>query len=70
MQEWWEKHFELMIECGLKRNDIADIINKSHLKLRDGVVDFLTLLNTENIPLIIISAGAIGDAIPIFLAKN
>lgn len=70
MIDWWRKHFQLMIECGLRKSDIQDVIEKSHLKLRNGVSDFLKVLHEKNIPIIIISAGAIGDAIPLFLEKN
>lgn len=70
MKEWWIKHFNLMIECWLRQDDIRDVIEKSHLKLRKFAVQTLRLLNEKNIPVIIISAGAIGDAIPIFLEKN
>ena len=34
MTEWWNKHFELMIECGLKMSDIEDVLVKSHLQFR------------------------------------
>lgn len=70
MLEWWRKHFELMIECGLHRSDICDVIEKSHLKLRNWVKECLEFLNERGVPFIIISAGAIGDAIPLFLEKN
>ncbi len=70
MLEWWRKHFELMIECWLQKSDISDVIDKSHLKLRNGVKECLEFLNQRRIPFIIISAGAIGDAIPLFLEKN
>lgn len=70
MLEWWRKHFELMIECWLHKSDISDVIEKSHLKLRNWVKECLEFLNERGIPSIIISAGAIGDAIPLFLEKN
>lgn len=70
MQEWWRKHFELMIEYGLTKADIADVIETSHLSLREYVPETLRFLAENNIPVIIISAGAIGDAIPMFLEKN
>lgn len=70
MLEWWRKHFELMIECWLHKSDISDVIEKSHLKLRNWVKECLEFLNVRGIPFIIISAGAIGDAIPLFLEKN
>lgn len=35
MTAWWNKHFELMIECGLKISDIEDVLAESHLQFRD-----------------------------------
>lgn len=68
MAQWWHEHFSLMIECWLKKSDIHDIIQKSHLKLRDHVDVTLQLLRNNAVPFIIISAGAIGEAIPLFLS--
>ena len=70
MKIWWYEHFSLMIECGLKKDDIFDVIKKSHLKLRDYVDVTLQLLKKNDVPFIIISAGAIGEAIPLFLASQ
>lgn len=70
MRVWWQKHFSLMIECWLKKDDVFDVIKKSHLKLRNHVDSTLQLLRDYSIPCIIISAGAIGEAIPLFLSWN
>jgi phosphoserine phosphatase len=70
MSEWWQKHFELMIECGLTKTDVESITEKSHLELRPKVAETLQLLNEHNIPVVIISASAIGEAVPLFLTKN
>jgi len=70
MRQWWDKHDRLLIESGLSKNDLADIVANGHLKFRDGAMEFLTLLNEKNIPLIIMSASGCGDAIPIFFEKN
>lgn len=67
MKIWWEKHFSLMIECGLKKADVFDVIKESYLRLRRHVDTCLQILRNNNIPVIIISAWAIGDAIPFFL---
>lgn len=68
MEAWWYEHFSLMIECGLKKQDIYDVIQKSHLKLRNYVDVSLQILKKHDIPCIIISAGAIWEAIPLFLS--
>lgn len=70
MSEWWQKHFELMIECGLTRTDTESILEKSNLELRPLVRETLQLLSENNIPVVIISASAIGESIPFFLKKN
>ncbi len=70
MREWWQKHFELMIECWLTKTDVESITEKSHLELRPKVAETLQLLNENNIPVVIISASAIGEAVPLFLTKN
>jgi hypothetical protein len=70
MLEWWRKHFELKIECGLQKFDIIDVIEKSHLEFRDYVPDCLRLCHKYEVPFVIISAGSIGEGIPLFFAKN
>ena len=70
MTDWWNKHFELMLECGLKRSDIEDVLQKSHLRFRDWTPEFLAQCAASNIPVVIISASACGEAIPIFFKKH
>ena len=70
MVEWWHKHFSLMIECGLRKSDVHDVIKKSHLTLRKDADKTLQLLHEHGIPTVIISAWAIGDAIGLFLASQ
>jgi len=70
MTEWWNKHFELMIECGLKMSDIEDVLVKSHLQFRTWVRIFLQRCYETHVPVIIISASACGEAIPIFFQKH
>lgn len=62
MHEWWRAHFNLLIECGMNKQVINDIINKSEIKFREGSLEFLEKLNINKILLIIMSAGP-GDMI-------
>lgn len=69
MVEWWQKHLEIMIEYGMNKNVIKDIIKDSKIVLRNGASEFFNLLAKEGIPLIIFSAG-LGDLIQEFLKKD
>ncbi|MFH1972520.1 MAG: hypothetical protein ABIJ18_03530 [archaeon] len=66
MQEWWEKHFKLMVDCDMNINVIKEVIKDNNIKGRKGFKDFLEFLNEKNIPLLIFSAG-LGDMIVEFL---
>ena len=69
VREWYQKHIELFIKYQLKE-DVFNIANEyNSMQFRTGVLDFLKILNDNNIPLIIISAG-IGNFIEAFLNKN
>jgi 5'-nucleotidase len=69
MEEWWKSHIKLMIESGLSKSDLEDIIKNGPLKFREGVFEFLDILYKNSIPLVIISASGCGDAIPMFFEK-
>lgn len=69
MHEWWRAHFDLLIECGMNKQVINDIINKSKIEFRGGSSEFLESLYKNNVPLIIISAGP-GDMINEHLKKE
>lgn len=60
MREWWRKHFDLLIEEGLHKNDIDRAVKSSGLCLRDGVCQFVKALSAKNIPLVILSASGLG----------
>jgi len=62
MKEWWKKHFDLLIESGMNKEVIRDIVSKKNLVLRGGVLKFIDDLNSLDIPLVIMSAGP-GDMI-------
>lgn len=68
MDEWWETHNTLLVASGLHQDDLRSITKHNlHLRLRDGIADFLKLLSEKDIPVIIFSASGAGDAIKYFL---
>jgi len=69
MYEWWRKHFDLLIECGMNKRVIEEIVKNSKIEFRTGSFDFLDYLNQNKIPLIIMSAGQ-GDMITEHLKKE
>lgn len=69
MKEWWETHFDLLIESKLRYSDIEDIVKSEKLRLRAGVLEFLDFLNDKSIPLIILSSSGCGEAIKLILKK-
>ncbi|MDD2680950.1 MAG: hypothetical protein PHE20_02475 [Patescibacteria group bacterium] len=60
MTEWWQKHFQLLIESGLSETNIADVADNCLSNLRSGVIEFLELLDKKNIPIYIFSASGLG----------
>jgi len=70
MQEWWEKHFQLLIQSGLNLNDIKEVVKNRDFEFRDGAFKFLDMLKIKSIPLVIISSSGLGDAIFLYLEGN
>jgi 5'-nucleotidase len=70
MQEWWEKHFDLLIKSGLNKNNIKRVIEEGKIEFREGISEMLDSLHEKNIPLIIISSSGIGDLIPMYFEKQ
>jgi cytosolic 5'-nucleotidase 3 len=68
MQEWWEKHNQLLIDSKLNLNVIKKIIKKEDPHFREGFFDFLKILNEKEIPLLIFSSSR-GTMIKLFLEK-
>jgi len=73
MQEWWEKHFKLLIDMGLDKKTIKEsvknMVKEKALEFREGVEDFLKFLKDNDIPLIIMSSS-VGDMIKEFLNEK
>lgn len=70
MKEWWRTHFTLLIEKNLNISDVEKITESGSVELREGIKEFMEFLEKNNIPLIIMSASGIGDAVPIYLKKQ
>ncbi len=69
MHEWWSKHFNLLIECGLSRQVMQEIVATKTLHFCDGALEFIDFLHEHEIPLIIMS-GAPGDMIAMYLEQE
>lgn len=71
MQEWWTQLFDLLIASGLTRDHILRAIDLSNAQLRDGAKELFLTLNEHSIPLVIMSATALGsNAITMFIQKH
>lgn len=74
MREWWSTHYKLLANSGLNEETIkkatSDIIKEGSIKLREGTDNFLNKLNTNRIPLVIISSAGIGNMIQGFLKEQ
>ena len=69
MLEWWTEHLKIMIQYGLNKQVIDDLIQKRKLRPRERSLEFYVLLHELNIPLLIFSAGK-GDLIEGFLKQE
>ena len=71
MEEWWKRHFEILIKFGLNKKHIEKILNSGKIKLRERALEFFNLLSQNQIPLLIISSSGLGsEAISMFLKKE
>src|SRR3989344_8194852 len=57
MKEWWEAHEQLLVKSGMHKQVIEDVFKKYPKVFREGTLEFLDLLSTNNIPLLIFSSG-------------
>lgn len=69
MVEWWSTHIKIQAEYGLTKKILDEVIEKSNFTLRDKITDFFNILQNNNIPILIFSAGA-NYFINGFLNKN
>ncbi|MBW2963657.1 hypothetical protein KY306_02695 [Candidatus Woesearchaeota archaeon] len=69
MVEWWSKHYELLIECGMNTKVIDEIIKDNKILLRKGSSEFFDLIKKYDVPLLIFSAG-LGNLIEEFFKSK
>tara|TARA_Y100000310_G_C20597418_1_gene771228 strand:- start:405 stop:1250 length:846 start_codon:yes stop_codon:yes gene_type:complete len=69
MDEWWRTHKKLLIDSGLNINDVKKIVDEGYLEFRDNIGEFLDFLKDKNIPLVVLSATGLGEAIPLYFEK-
>ncbi len=71
MHEWWTTHSSLLINSGLNKKDLRNIINSKKIRFREGALEFLDFLNEHRIPLLIISSSGLGrDPISMFFKRE
>ena len=71
MDEWRRRHKELLVQSGLSKKHIDDVVNSGVIQLRDGCDKFFKMLKDENIPITIFSASWLWTyAISSYLEKN
>lgn len=61
MAEWWARHFELLIKCGLNKADIEKAVKSGKLKFRDNFSELADFLKKHKIPLVIMSSAGLGQ---------
>ena len=69
MNTWWRTHKKLLIKSGLSKYDLLKIVKDPQIKFRQGAPEFLDYLKTKKIPLVILSASGVGEAVPLYF-KN
>jgi len=71
MHDWWQQHFELLINSGLNKKDIIKVTESELIQLREGTVELLKNLSQLQIPLVILSSAGLGyEPIELLLKKN
>ena len=71
MEEWWRRHFELLLKTGLSKKEIKEVAQDPRIQLRPGVEKLLKTLNQQNIPLIIMSSADLGtESISLVLQRE
>ena len=71
MNEWWTKHEQLLIDSGLSKKHIENVVNSWILNLREWCHDMLDQLDSLWIPVIILSASWLWtDSIAVYLKEH
>lgn len=66
MKEWWSKAHELLIETGMKRNDIVKAVEECDVRMRDNAVELIEFCRDNSVPFLLFSAG-LGDVLAVCL---
>ncbi len=69
MEIWYKSCMDLYYEYSLTKEKLEKSVEKSGLKFRNGMKEFLKEMYEKNVPVIICSAG-IGNVIEIYLKDN
>ena len=69
MEEWWSNHLKIIVEYGMSRKVVEEVINIQSKYLRGGAKDFFKILFSNGVPLLILSS-ALGDVIEGVLKKH
>jgi len=71
MREWWQTHFDLLIEKGFSKDHINRALQSARIQLRPGFEEFAKVLSENKIPFVIMSCSGLGvDMISMVLQKN
>lgn len=62
MIEWWRKSFNLVVQSGITKENLKEIVQNSQIHLKSGCDWFFYTTERNDIPLLIFSAG-LGDII-------
>src|SRR3989442_13179588 len=57
MVEWWQEAGRLLIDQKLSQNDVAKIVSKSPVEMREGLEEVILRCKDKNIPFLVFSAG-------------
>lgn len=69
MVEWWGRHLKLLIECGLNKPALENIVEEKPLCFRENALEFFGLLRKHGIPFVIMSSAP-GDMIEMHLGQK
>lgn len=71
MKEWWEKHFDLLIEKKLHKSHILQAVNSGKMKMREDFKEIIQLAHKHKVPFIIFSSAGLGkESISLFLERE
>ena len=70
MNEWWRAHNAELVKHGLNKNHLNQVLASSKIKFRQGALEFIKLLNEQQIPLVIMSSSGLGNYVISRLLTN